>query len=41
MLRDHYKALVTKAAAEEWFNITPDSVREYAKEKGLAELITW
>jgi integrase len=41
MLRDHYKAMVSKAAAEEWFAITPDSVREYAKEKGLAELITW
>ena len=33
MLRDHYKALVSSAAAVEWFSITPEKVREYAKEK--------
>ena len=41
MLRDHYKALVGKAAAEEWFTITPTTVREYAEKNNLAELITW
>jgi hypothetical protein len=35
MLAKHYKALVSKIAAEEWFSITPDSVRKFALEKGI------
>jgi integrase len=34
-LTKHYKALVSRAAAEEWFGITPDSVRKFALEKGI------
>ena len=36
MLRKHYKALVSTVAAEQWFNITPDVVRQFAKKKGIA-----
>jgi hypothetical protein len=35
MLREHYRALVSRAAAEEWFGITPDTVRKFALEKGI------
>lgn len=41
MLSNNYVALVSKKGAEEWFNITPISVRDYAEEKGLTHLITW
>jgi integrase len=37
----HYNAVVSHKAAEAWFNITPISVRAYANEKGLTQLITW
>ena len=36
MLKKHYKALVSTVAAEQWFNITPDVVRQFAKKKGIA-----
>lgn len=39
--KSKYKALVTPSAAEEWFDITPVSVREYAEKEGLTELIKW
>jgi hypothetical protein len=35
MIKDHYRALVSRAAAEEWFAITPDSVKKFALEKGI------
>ena len=41
MLSSRYVALVSKRASEEWFDITPISVRAYANEKGLTQLITW
>jgi hypothetical protein len=41
IIQSNYKALVTPSAAEAWFNITPISVRAYAKEKGLSHLIKW
>lgn len=41
MLSKHYVALVSKRAAEEWFNITPISVRNYAEKEGLTHLIHW
>jgi integrase len=41
MLKAHYKSLVTPAAASAWFNITPQTVREYAEQKNLTRLITW
>ena len=41
MLNKHYKALVSKKAAEDWFSITPATVKAYAREKGLEELLTW
>jgi len=42
MLDKHYTANnVSNANAESWFSITPDAVREYAKEKGLDGLLTW
>lgn len=41
MLSSRYVALVSKRASEEWFNITPEAVRAYAKQKGLTGLITW
>lgn len=37
----NYNAVVSKKAAIEWFNITPDVVRAYAFEKRLTHLITW
>lgn len=39
MLAKHYKALVSRVAAEEWFAITPDTVRKFAAEKGI--LLEW
>jgi integrase len=41
MLDRHYSSLVTARDAEKWFNITPESVRGYAVEKGLHRLISW
>lgn len=41
MLKEHYKALVTKSAAEEWFAITPQVVREYARKNRFDRLLTW
>lgn len=41
MIKAHYKSLVTPSAADEWFNITPISVREYAEKEGLTHLIQW
>jgi integrase len=41
MLNKFYKALVSKKDAEEWFSITPQSVKAYAAEKALEKLITW
>ena len=41
MLSNNYVALVSKKSSEEWFNITPISVREYAEKEGLTHLITW
>lgn len=41
VLNKFYKALVSKKSAEEWFAVTPESVRGYAKEIGLEKLITW
>jgi hypothetical protein len=41
MVRSVYKALVTRTATEEWFEITPARVRAFAKEKGLDGLLTW
>jgi hypothetical protein len=41
MLNEHYKALVSRIAAEDWFSITPEKVRCFAKEKSLDGLITW
>jgi hypothetical protein len=41
IIKATYKSLVTPSAAESWFNITPISVRAYAKEKGLSHLIKW
>jgi hypothetical protein len=41
IIKATYKSLVTPSAAEAWFNITPISVRAYAKEKGLSHLIKW
>ena len=35
MIKKHYRALVSRAAAEEWFGITPDSVKKFALEKGI------
>lgn len=39
MIAEHYRALVSRAAAEEWFSITPDSVKKFALEKGI--LLEW
>lgn len=39
--KSKYKALVTPSAAEEWFDITPISVRAYAEKEGLTHLIQW
>ena len=41
MLREHYKSLVTPAAAKEWFDITPAKVMQFATERHLAGLIKW
>jgi site-specific recombinase XerD len=41
MLNEHYKALVSRIAAQDWFAITPEKVRCFAKENSLDELITW
>ncbi len=41
MLKEHYKSLVAPTAATDWFNITPQSVREYAAKKDLTRLLTW
>lgn len=41
MLNAHYVTLVSKRAAEEWFNINPIYVREYAENNSLTKLITW
>ena len=41
MLSKNYVALVSKKSAEEWFNITPIQVREYAEKEGLTHLIQW
>jgi hypothetical protein len=41
MLNEFYKALVSRSAAEEWFSITPDKVRTFAKENALDGLIAW
>jgi len=41
IIKATYKSLVTPSAAEAWFNITPISVRAYAKEKNLSHLIKW
>lgn len=41
MIFTHYNAVVSTKAAEEWFNISPISVREYADKQGLTHLITW
>jgi hypothetical protein len=40
-LQRYYRALVTSAEADEWFNITPQYVRDYASENGLSALIKW
>lgn len=39
--KSKYKALVTPSAADDWFNITPISVRAHAEKEGLTHLITW
>ena len=41
ILNENYKALVSKAAAEEWFSITPENVREFAKKNSVDKLLTW
>jgi integrase len=41
MLREHYKSLVTPAAAKEWFDITPDKVMKFAIDHHLVGLIKW
>ncbi len=41
MVRSVYKALVSRTATEEWFEITPERVKAFAKEKRLDELLTW
>lgn len=41
VVRSAYKALVTRTATDEWFEITPDRVRDFAKENGIDGLITW
>lgn len=35
MIKEHYRALVSRAAAEEWFAITPETVRKFALKKGV------
>jgi integrase len=41
IIKSKYQALVSRAATDAWFEITPDSVRRFAKEKALDGLITW
>jgi integrase len=41
MLNKHYKALVSKTAAEQWFAITPERVRSFAADNSLDGLIKW
>ena len=41
ILNENYKALVSRSAAELWFSITPEVVREFAKKNNLDRLITW
>lgn len=41
ILNKHYKALVSRSAAELWFSITPEAVREFAKKNNLDRLLTW
>ena len=41
IVKSKYQALVSRAATDAWFEITPARVREYAKEKGLDGLLTW
>lgn len=41
IIKDHYNAVVSSKDAEYWFNITPTSVRSYAENKDLTELIKW
>jgi integrase len=41
MLNRHYKALVSKIAAERWFSISQDAVRAFANENKLTHLLTW
>lgn len=41
MLREHYKSLVSPAAAKEWFDITPQKVIDFANTHSLARLLSW
>ena len=41
IIKSNYKSLVTPSAAEDWFDIDPLSVRNYAEKEGLTHLITW
>jgi integrase len=41
MLRQHYRNLVGRKAAEAWFSITPESVRERTLAEGRSELLQW
>jgi hypothetical protein len=41
ILNENYKALVSRNAAELWFCITPEAVREFAKKNNLDRLLTW
>jgi integrase len=41
MLRQHYRNLVSRTAAEAWFAITPQSVRERALAEGRSDLLRW
>jgi len=41
MLREHYKSLVTPAAAKVWFEITPQKVIAFANENSLDKWISW
>jgi hypothetical protein len=41
IVKSKYQALVSRAATDAWFEITPAKVRAFAKEKGLDGLLTW
>lgn len=41
MLREHYKSLVTPAAARAWFDITPQKVFDFATAHSLERLLSW